>query len=66
MITLLPHSGVSLVFTGITVSVLAASKPECAAIVQGTIAAAAVINEIIAVVIAKKGFEWAGELEYKK
>ena len=36
--------------------------PECAAIIQGTIAAAAVINEIIAVCVAKKGFEWAGEL----
>ena len=33
-----------------------------AKIIQGTIAAAAVINEIIAVIIAKKGFEWAGEL----
>ena len=28
----------------------------------GTIAAAAVINEFIAVFLAKKGFEWAGEL----
>lgn len=61
-LTLLPHSGVSLVFTGIAVSVLSASAPECAEIVQGTIAAAAVINEIIAVITAKKGFEWAGEL----
>lgn len=60
--TLLPHSGVSLVFTGIAVSVLIKSVPECASIVQGTIAAAAVINEIIAVFMAKKGFEWAGEL----
>lgn len=60
-LTLLPHSGVSLVFTGIAVSVLSGSAPECAAIVQGTIAAAAVINEVIAVVVAKKGFEWAGE-----
>lgn len=60
--TLLPHSGVSLVFTGIAVSVLADAAPECAKIVQGTIAAAAVINEIIAVIAAKKGFEWAGEL----
>lgn len=60
--TLLPHSGVSLVFTGIAVSVLAGPAPECAQIIQGTIAAAAVINEIIAVIIAKKGFEWAGEL----
>lgn len=61
--TLLPHSGVSLVFTGITVSVLMAPVPECAGIIQGTIAAAAVINEIIAVIVAKKGFEWAGEMD---
>lgn len=64
-LTLLPHSGVSLVFTGIAVSVLSGPAQECAAIVQGTIAAAAVINEIIAVMIAKKGFEWAGEIPSK-
>lgn len=60
--TLLPHSGVSLVFTGIVVSMLEGPAPECASLIQGTIAAAAVINEIIAVFVAKKGFEWAGEL----
>lgn len=60
--TLLPHSGVSLVFTGIAVSALMGTAPECAEIIQGTIAAAAVINEIIAVIAAKKGFEWAGEM----
>lgn len=65
-LTLLPHSGVSLVFTGIAVSALTASAPECAKIIQGTIAAAAVINEIIAVVAAKKGFEWAGEFSKPK
>lgn len=59
--TLLPHSGVSLIFTGIAVSVLYEQAPECAVIIQGTIAAAAVLNEIIAVIAAKKGFEWAGE-----
>ena len=63
--TLLPHSGVSLVFTGIAVSVLSGPAPECASIIQGTIAAAAVINEIIAVFMAKKGVEWAGELPQK-
>ena len=63
--TLLPHSGVSLVFTGIAVSVLSGPAPECASIIQSTIAAAAVINEIIAVFMAKKGFEWAGELPQK-
>ena len=62
-LTLLPHSGVSLVFTGIAVSVLAGPAPDCAKIIQGTIAAAAVINEIIAVIAAKKEFEWAGEMQ---
>lgn len=61
-LVLLPHSGVSLVFTGIAVGVLTGPAPECALIIQGTIAAAAVINEIIAVIISKKAFEWAGEL----
>ena len=61
-LTLLPHSGVSLVFAGIAVSVLEGSAPEYAPLIQGTIAAVAVINEIIAVFMAKKGFEWAGEL----
>jgi len=54
---------VSLVFTGIAVSLLQAAQPESAKIIQGTITAAAVINEIIALVMAKKGFEWAGEME---
>lgn len=62
-LTLLPHSGVSLVFTGIAVSILGSADPESSRIVQGTIAAAAVINEIVAVIIAKKGFEWAGEFQ---
>lgn len=61
-LTLLPHSGVSLVFTGIAVTTLSGPAPESAQIIQGTIAAAAVINEILAVIIAKKGFEWAKEL----
>lgn len=64
-LTLLPHSGVSLVFTGIAISILIGPEKESANLIQGTIAAAAVINEIIAVIFAKKGFEWAGELENK-
>lgn len=61
--TLLPHSGVSLIFTGIAVSTLMQPAPEYAEIIQGTIAAAAVINEIIAVILAKQGFKLAGELD---
>ena len=64
-LTLLPHSGVSLVFTGIAASMLAVPAPECAALIQGTIAAAAILNEIIAVIVAKKAFQWAGELNKK-
>lgn len=68
-LTLLPHSGVSLIFTGIAVSTLNGPAPEYAQIIQGTIAAAAVINEIFAVILAKQGFKYAGELgesvEYK-
>lgn len=64
-LTLLPHSGVSLVFTGIAVSMLAVPAPEYAAMIQGTIAAAAILNEIIAVIISKKAFQWAGEFHCK-
>lgn len=64
--TLLPHSGVSLIFTGIAVNALRQSAPQYAEIIQGTIAAAAVINEVIAVILAKQGFKLAGELDDKK
>lgn len=62
--TLLPHSGVSLVFTGIAVSTLA--NTEYASIIQGTIAAAAIINEIIAVIVAKYAFKFAHEIPEDK
>ncbi len=64
--TLLPHSGVSLVFTGIICATLSKTQSHLAQIVQGTVAAAAVINEIIAVIAAKKGFEKAGEIQKTK
>ena len=60
--TLLPHSGVSLVFTGIAVTTLSATAPELASLISGTIVAAAVINEIIAVITAKFAFKWASEI----
>lgn len=61
--TLLPHSGVSLVFTGIAVTTIMPFDPNSAMIIQGTIAAAAVINEVIAVIVAKKAFEMSGEIQ---
>ena len=63
-LTLLPNSGVSLVFTGIAVSVQNVPAPACAQIVQGTIAADAVINEIIAVIAAKKVLNWREDWQH--
>ena len=60
--TPLPHSGVSLVFTGIAASTLAGFAPELVSVIQGTIVAAAIINELIAVIVAKFAFKWAGEI----
>lgn len=61
-LVILPHSGVSLVMTGIAISALTGEYTQYGDIVRGTIAAAAVINEIIAVFVAKQGFKLAGEI----
>lgn len=58
----MPHSGVSLVLTGIAISSLTGAFSQYGDIVRGTIAAAAVINEVIAVFLARKSFQLAGEL----
>lgn len=62
-LTLLPHSGVSLVFTGIAVTTLGGVDPAAASVVSGTIVAAAIINEVIAAIVSKYAFKWAGEIE---
>lgn len=61
-LTLMPHSGVSLVLTGIAISSLTGALSQYGYIVRDTIAAATVINEVIAVFWARKGFQLAGEL----
>lgn len=61
--TLLPHSGVSLAFTSIAASMLSPVYPELSALIIGTISSAAIINEIFAVIIAKKAFVLAGEID---
>lgn len=61
-LTLLPHSGVSLIFTGIASTMLVSINVELANIVSGTICAAAIINEIIAVILAKIAFKAAHEI----
>lgn len=61
-LTLLPHSGVSLVFTGIAVNTMTAIDPSLATVISSTIVAAAIINEIIAVILAKSAFKLAKEI----
>ena len=61
-LTLLPHSGVSLLFTGISINFLTVIDPSFASIIQGMIASAAVINEIIVVLLAKFALQKAHEI----
>ena len=61
-LTLLPHSGVSLLFTEISINVLTVIDPCLASIIQGMIASAAVINEIIVVLLAKFALQKAHEI----
>ena len=55
--------GVIVFFMGIAVSMLSGFDPSSASVVSGTAAAAAIINEIIAVVAAKLAFKPAGEIK---
>lgn len=60
-ITLTPHSGISLVHSGVAAEALSAVVPEYAVLLRTIIPAAALINEIIAILISKKAYDWAGE-----
>ena len=64
-LTLLPHSGVSLLFTGISINVLTVIVPSLVSIIQGTIASA-VINEIIVVLLAKFALQKAHKIPSSK
>ena len=64
-LTLLPHSGVSLLFTGISINVLTVIVPSLVSIIQGTLASA-VINEIIVVLLAKFALQKAHKIPSSK
>lgn len=53
-------SGVSLIFAEIGANTLMDINPELGSLIQGTICAAMIINEVIAVILAKFAFKWAG------
>ena len=61
-LTLLPHSGVSLLFTEISINFLTVIDPCLASIIQGMIASAGLINEIIVMLLAKFAFQKAHEI----
>ena len=65
-LTLLPHSGVSLLFTGISINFLTVIDPSLASIIQGMIVSAALINEIIVVRLAKFALQKAHEIPGSK
>ena len=65
-LTLLPHSGVSLLFTGISINVLTVIDPCLTSIIQGTLASSAVINEIIVVLLAKFALQKAHKIPSSK
>ena len=65
-LTLLPHSGVSLLFTEISIIVLTVIDPCLASIIQGMIASTALINEIIVVLLAKFALQKAHEIPGSK
>lgn len=62
-ITILPHAGISLVYAGTAASVAGLLGEDYGTYIQTVIPAAALINEIIAIVLSKKAFEWSGEID---
>lgn len=63
MTTLTQLLGTFLVVTVVfAIALRLAVRSDCFGRNCATIAAAAILNEIIAVIAAKKGFEWAGEI----
>ena len=65
-LTLLPHSGVYLLFTEISINFLTVIDPCLASIIQGMIASAAVIIEIIVVLLAKFALQKAHKIPGSK
>ena len=59
-VSLQTDSSISAIIKHVDETVCKLRRDPSMTVYQGTIAAAAVINEIIAVFMAKKGFEWSG------
>lgn len=62
-VTMSPHSGIALVNTSVAAGVLSSVAPDYVPVLQTIIPAAAVINEIIAILISQKAYEWTDEIE---
>ncbi len=60
-IATLPHSGMSLIFCSVAVGVARSISKSAAGLMLTAVPLAALFNEIIALVLSKKVYEWAGE-----
>lgn len=63
LVIVIVNLGMPLDYRLIAVTTLNTIDTSLASIVSGTIVAAAIINEIIAVIVAKFAFKWAGEIK---
>lgn len=57
----LPHLGLSLIYTSIAVEVAEKISPKAAGVMALALPLATLINELIALNLAKKVYQWAGE-----
>lgn len=62
-IATLPHSGVSLVHTTIAMGIAPMISIQGAEVLAMSLPVAALINEVIAIMLSKKAYEWSGELK---
>lgn len=58
-----PHAGISIVLAGVGANAMATIAPEYADIIQIIVPAAAVVNEVLALLISQKAYDWAGEVD---
>lgn len=62
-ITTLPHSGVSLVHATIAMEIAPMISVSGAEALAMSLPVAALVNEVIAIILSKKAYEWAGEIK---
>lgn len=62
-LVLTPHAGISIVLAGVGANAIATIAPEYANLIQVVIPGAALVNEVLALIISQKAYQWAGEVD---